>query len=123
MKGIVAFYPTNDVTATRQFYEDILKLSLFMDQGNAVIYDTGYGYLGFCDYQDQRSCEHVCISFNKESVAAVDYAYEQLPAAIQATKPAMHPHFPVYSFFFKDNNGYTLEIQYINTIKKDANCL
>lgn len=115
MKGMVAFYPTKDLIKTRQFYEELLGLPLYMDQRTAIIYDTGYGYLGFCQYEEPRECRHVCISFNQTSPQEVDRRYQELVGRVCiASSPVWHPHYPVYSFFFQDNNGYTLELQYIN---------
>lgn len=114
MKGIVAFYPTDDLVKTKSFYEEVLSLPQYMDQGSAVLYDTGYGYLGFCQYPQHRECQHVCISFNMESTQAVDEYYVQLSKKLHCLHaPAWHEHFLVYSFFFQDVNGYTLEVQFI----------
>ena len=49
MTGSVIFLPVKDLARTREFYTQIMGLRLAMVQpGGAEIYDTGYGYWGFC---------------------------------------------------------------------------
>ena len=55
-----------------------------------------------------------CISFNLPSKEDVDIMYEVLqtrPVIGLKGAPENYPSFPVYSFFFSDPNGYTLEYQ------------
>lgn len=49
------------------------------------------------------------------TVQEVDEQYQRLTALGITTqgKPARHPKFPVYSFFFSDPDGYLLEFQKI----------
>ena len=55
MTGSVIFLPVKDLARTREFYTQIMGLRLAMVQpGGAEIYDTGYGYWGFCAYGDGR---------------------------------------------------------------------
>ena len=78
-------------------------------------FDCGYGYLAFCDYgPDRLMSTGQCISFNLLSLEDVDRMYEALKTRLAlglSAPPAHHPKFPVYSFFFSDPNGYTLEYQ------------
>ena len=55
MIGSVVFLPVEDLERTRRFYTQVLGLELTMVQpAGAEIYDTGYGYWGFCAYGDGR---------------------------------------------------------------------
>ena len=47
MESMVVFYPCLNIDETTQFYEDIIGLTCYQDQGSCRIFDTGYGYLGF----------------------------------------------------------------------------
>ena len=109
----INFYPCLDIEKTTEFYIKEIGLSLYEDQGTCRIFDTGYGYIGFCEYEDYILCNKTCISFNvptKEDVFRYyeKYKQKQMPGL---TEPKKHPKYDVYSFFMKDINGYTLEIQ------------
>lgn len=111
--SLVSFYPCKDIVETTHFYTQILPLKLHVDQGAAKIFDTGYGFLGFCQYEHQQLATYTCISFNVNSKEEVDEYYislkEKRVKMIHA--PMLHQTFDVYSFFFYDPNGYKLEIQ------------
>ena len=87
--------------------------------GTLRIYDTGYGYWGFCQYPDGRPAlsgdKGVCLSLNCADEADVDRFYEKVTAlgARVLAAPAMQERFPVYSFFIEDPSGYKVEFQKI----------
>lgn len=115
MESSVIFLPCRDLQATKDFYSRVLGLSIYQQTGGNLIFDTNYGYLGFVQYYDGRPlATGVCISFNCASRQQVDARYDELKAlpecGVQAP-PVHHAKFPVYSFFFTDPNGYTLEFQ------------
>ncbi len=111
----VIFFPCRSIPETVEYYTKVLGLPVHKDLGTSVWFDCGYGYLAFCDYGPGRPmASGQCISFNLPSVKDVDAMYEILktrPVIGLSAPPAHHPHFPVYSFFFSDPNGYTLEYQ------------
>ena len=112
MESMVVFYACDDLTETTAFYRDLLGLPVWLDQPGCRIFDTGYGYLGFVERE--RTVEaYQCISFNLKDRAAVDAKYQRLKDVLSCTQPQLHQHFPVYSFFVKDPNGYTVEFQKI----------
>ena len=109
----INFYPCLDIEKTTDFYINEIGLSLYQDQGTCRIFDTGYGYIGFCEYEDHILCNKTCISFNVPTKEDVFKYYEKYKAKQMPglTEPKKHPKYEVYSFFMKDINGYTLEIQ------------
>ena len=111
----VIFFPCRNILETVEYYTKVLGLSVHKDLGTSVWFDCGYGYLAFCDYGPGRPmASGQCISFNLPSAEDVDAMYEILktrPVIGLLAPPAHHPKFPVYSFFFSDPNGYTLEYQ------------
>lgn len=115
MESSVFFLPCRDLAQTRAFYRDILGMEIHQDTGGSLILDSGYGYLGFVQYGDGRPmASGVCLSFNCPDRAAVNLAYQALrnrPECQVQGPPRHHAQFPVYSFFFRDPNGYTLEFQ------------
>lgn len=115
MESMVVFYPCLDIVKTTQFYTEIIGLKLFQDQGSAKIFDTGYGYLGFCEYDDHVLATKTCISFNLKETSDVDKTYQKIKKLLPGplTPPQRHPKFAVYSFFIQDPNGYNIEFQKI----------
>ncbi len=113
--SMVNFYPCINIDETSEFYTNSIGLTLVEDQGKAKIFDTGYGYLGFCQYDDKPLSTSTCISFNMESKENVDNYYKKFKVlnANGLVEPKKHEQFEVYSFFMLDPNGYTLEFQKI----------
>ena len=115
--GSVVFLPCTDILKTVHFYHDILGLSIAQKQSdNLYIFDTGYGYWGFCQYSDKREPlsgpAGVCLSLNLQTNEAVIEKYEQLKDCCSVYKPPLqHPDFPVFSFFILDPDGYLVEYQ------------
>ncbi|MCP4140600.1 MAG: VOC family protein [Chloroflexi bacterium] len=108
----LTFLHTSDLDATSRFYEEILELPLIRDQGICRIYKTsGNGYLGFCTHLDETPVsKNIILTLVTDNV---DTWYETLLAkGVDITTPPIHnSKYQIYHFFFKDPNGYTLEIQ------------
>ena len=115
----IIFLPCSNIEATLSFYRDRLGLKVAQKQGdNLYIFDTGYGYIGFCQYKDGRAPlsgpQGVCLSLNLEDNDAVLARFQELKENCEVYKaPAVHPDFPVYSFFILDPDGYLVEYQKI----------
>lgn len=116
-KSNIMFLPCEDLKETVAFYTGIIGITVNQVMGDCVILDSGYGYLGFCNYGDGRPlAQGICISFNEEDTAGVDRMYAKIlktAPEILVEKPKQHDRFAVYSFFLKDPNGYLVEIQKI----------
>ena len=116
-KSSVIFLPVSNIKETYHFYHEILGLPIDQKQGDSLyIFDTGYGYWGFCQYGDGRKPlsgeKGVCLSLNLGSNEEVISRYEELKDKVTIFKePAMHPVYPVYSFFISDPDGYMVEYQ------------
>ncbi|MBE6115640.1 MAG: VOC family protein [Erysipelotrichaceae bacterium] len=115
----IVFLPVSDIEETVRFYRDTLKLPVHQKQSDRLyIFDTGYGYWGFCQYDDDRKPlsgpQGVCLSLNLPDNEAVINKYEELKNSSRVYKrPARHPQFPVYSFFLMDPDEYLVEFQKI----------
>ena len=116
----VNFYPCSNINVTTNWYVNVLGLKLHQDQGNAKIFDTGYGYWGFVEYNDRKpNPSGLWLSLDCDSIESVDYFYSKIinEGVKTLSKPSMHKDFPVYSFFLQDPDGYTVEFQYITNKK------
>ena len=111
----VIFFPCRNLEETIEYYAGVLEFPIYKKLDGLVWFDCGYGYLAFVQYSDDRPmASGQCISFNLPAMKDVDDMYEKLqnrPVIGLKGKPAHHPRFPVYSFFFSDPNGYLLEFQ------------
>jgi catechol 2,3-dioxygenase-like lactoylglutathione lyase family enzyme len=110
-KQNITFLHTNDLSETARFYDEILELPLVRDQGSCRIYKSSTSsYLGFCTHLDTSSPEGIILTLVEDDV---DSWYQQLienGISIPAP-PVQNSDYQIYHFFFKDPNGYTLEIQ------------
>jgi len=107
----ITFLHTADLAMTADFYERILSLPLARDQGVCRIYKiSADGYLGFCAHLQAVSPHDVIATLVTHDV---DGWHERLKAeGVEILKPPTHnPQYAIYHFFFKDPNGYLLEIQ------------
>ncbi len=117
----IVFFPCEDIKRTEVFYTKVVGLRLAQSQGGgkALIFDTGYGFLGFCQYDDGRPIpsgpQGMCISLNCRDEADVDAHYERLKekGADILMAPCIQEKFPVYSCFVRDPSGYKVEFQRI----------
>ena len=115
----VVFLPVSDIGRTYDFYHGTLGLPVFQKQGDSLyIFDTGYGYWGFCQYGDGRAPlsgqQGACLSINLDANEDVIAKYEELKDRCRVYKaPAMHPVYPVFSFFVLDPDDYLVEFQKI----------
>lgn len=118
MQNII-FLPVKDIDKTSGFYTKVIGLKLYKSQaeGKCLIFDSGYGYIGFSEIHDDRVIpsgdKGVCISFNHDSTAEVDRKFAELSAmGIKTdTEPKLIELFGVYSFFLRDPDDYKVEIQ------------
>lgn len=108
----VTFLYTKDLQATANFYEDLLEFTLVLDQGGCRIYRVCQdSFLGFCQREG--------VPANKDGIVYtfvtddVDGWYEFLKARdVDLVKaPEENPAYHIYHFFFRDPNGYLLEVQ------------
>ena len=118
----VVFLPCTDIEKTLSFYRDVIGHRVVQKQGdNLYIFDTGYGYWGFCQYADGRKPlsgpQGVCLSINLSSNEEVIERYEHLKGTCRIYRaPQKHPVFPVYSFFVLDPDDYLVEFQKVAEI-------
>ncbi len=101
---------TKDLDKTAHFYENILALQLWRDQGDCRIYRIGNNtYIGFCQREEVNPVG-VIICFITDEVD--DWYQRLLAAGYHAEKtPTLNSKYNIYHCFFRDPNGYLIEIQ------------
>ena len=115
----VTFLYDKDLEKSGRFYGETLGLELVLNQGLARIYRVGSGnaFLGICLSSAvqqappaDRAPLGVIVTFVTEDV---DSAYGALRAKrVEFDKaPAVNTTYNIYNCFFRDPDGYLLEIQ------------
>ena len=111
-KEFITFLGTNDLKKTSNFYQKILGLTLYKDQKICLIFNINkQSKIGFCEHipviQDKKS---PIMTFVTEEV---DEVYKTLvnKGLKIVESPKLNKKYNIYHFFFKDPNGYTIEIQ------------
>lgn len=110
--GMITFLGTQDLRKTEEFYTKFLGFKCYKDQGKCQIYKVpGGGMIGFCSHIDViASRKSPIITFITSDVDQVYHILTKKEVAIHE-KPKKNPNFPIYHFFLKDPNGYTIEVQ------------
>lgn len=108
----LTFLHTNDLDETRKFYTEVLGLPLVRDQGICHIFRvTETAFLGFCEHiEPMLAGRKVILTLVSDDV---DVWYDVLThrGVEMMGPPEASPKFQIYHFFFKDPNGYWIEIQ------------
>jgi len=108
----VTFLQTRDLPTTIHFYENVLGLSLVLDQGKCRIYrisDTGF--LGFCHSDNvPEQPKGIIFTIVTRQVDAW-YRYLSQQGIAFEKPPARNPTYNIYHCVVRDPNGYLLEIQ------------
>jgi len=115
----VTFLYVRDLARSYAFYEQILGLAPVLDQGVARIYRVGQGdaFLGICltsGVQQAPTADRAPLGVIFTFVTPdVDGWYAHLTAkGVTFEKaPAENARYQIYNCFFRDPDGYLLEIQ------------
>jgi catechol 2,3-dioxygenase-like lactoylglutathione lyase family enzyme len=108
----ILFLGTDKLEETDHFYRNVLQLDLYKDQKKCRIYKIN-------DHSSIGFCTHIKITAEEKSPIItlvtddVDAIYKRLKdqGINLLHEPQVNEQFNIYHFFFKDNNGYTIEIQ------------
>jgi len=107
----IVFLATKDLAKSSAFYEETLGLPLALDQGKCRIYQVAQAaFLGFCAKDEVTAGDNVIVTLVTRDV---DGWYAQLRTkGVEFEKTPVHnPEYRIYHCFFRDPNGYLLEIQ------------
>jgi catechol 2,3-dioxygenase-like lactoylglutathione lyase family enzyme len=114
----ITFVYTGDLRKSAEFYETVLELELWLDQGTCRIYRvSGSGMIGICQVGPGAK-GHVSGDIQKNVIltlvtSAVDDWYDYLrERGVQFEKaPEANPKYRIYHCFLRDPDGYLIEIQ------------
>ncbi len=108
----ITFLYTQDMAKTVPFYEDVLGLSLALDQGGCRIYRVlgSSAYLGICQRPTPKTPDGVIFTFVTHDVDAW-YAHITSKGIVCEHAPRINSEYGIYHFFVRDPNGYLIEVQ------------
>jgi catechol 2,3-dioxygenase-like lactoylglutathione lyase family enzyme len=107
----ITFCYTRDLARTAEFYEKTLGLPLVLDQGGCRIYlAAGSAYLGFCGRAEAERPSGVILTLVTDDVDGWHARLAERGVVFEK-EPASNPDYGIYHCFFRDPNGYLLEIQ------------
>lgn len=113
----ITFLYCSDLKVTGSFYEDIMGFPLVIDQGSCHVVrvsERGGGYLGFCErLETQVKIGGIIFTMTVGGKREVDdwYAYLLKKGVDIPDLPKDNLKYEIYHFFFRDPDGYMLEIQ------------
>jgi predicted enzyme related to lactoylglutathione lyase len=113
IKDIIHFYRVASLEKVKHFYQDLLGLKLYKDQGKCLIYDAhGRGMIGFCTHFPNEKINQSCITIVFSDRSEVDQMHQRLlKKGYPSEKPKVNPDFNIYHFFIKDDNQLKIEFQ------------
>lgn len=107
----ITFFYTEDGPRAWAFYEQVIGLPLVLDQGGCRIYRVaGEAYVGFCHRAQKRAVDGALFTIVSNDVD--DWAeYLRALGVKLEHEPRHNPAYGIYHFFFRDPDGYLVEVQ------------
>ncbi|MCB2223460.1 MAG: VOC family protein [Actinobacteria bacterium] len=107
---VITFLSVEDLARSDAFYGSVLGLPLVVDQGSCRIYRAAGGYLGVCERPGAASPDGVIVTL---VAADVDGWHDRLAGVGVPVEqaPRRNDTYGVYHAFYRDPDGYLLEIQ------------
>ncbi|MDJ0762406.1 MAG: VOC family protein [Myxococcota bacterium] len=107
----MTFIYTQDLDRSAGFYQNTLALPLVLEQANCKVFQVSEnGYLGVCTRDEAPKPDGIIVTF---VTLDVDGWVDRLKAAGVSfeKEPQFNPKYNIYHCFFRDPDGYLLEIQ------------
>lgn len=111
----ITFLYTDDLGQMAQFYEDVIGLSLKLDQGTCRIYQVAAdSYFGFCqrpaNTPPNQDPSQVILTVVTHSVDEW-HQYLTEHGVRPENSPTISSEYGIYHFFLRDPDGHLLEVQ------------
>mgnify|MGYP000449928966 CR=1 FL=1 len=107
----VTFLLVSDLERSARFYGEMLGLEMVLDQGDCRIYRAAReAFLGLCRRQGRSGQDAVIVTLVSDDV---DGHHQRLMAAGAPCdrEPQLNPTYNVYHAFYRDPDGFLVEIQ------------
>lgn len=112
----ITFFYTHELEISARFYEDVLGLELWLDQGSCRIYRVSNdGYVGLCQSNEAKTPptdkqSNVIFTLVTQQVDEW-FKYLTLRGVEFEKPPELNEKYNIYHCFLRDPNGYLIEIQ------------
>jgi catechol 2,3-dioxygenase-like lactoylglutathione lyase family enzyme len=116
IESSITFFYTHDLDISIQFYEEVLGLELWLDQGSCRIYRVSSdGYVGLCQSSGTKTPltdkqSNVIFTLVTQQVDEW-FDYLQQRGVVLEKPPTLNEKYNIYHGFLRDPNGYLIEIQ------------
>lgn len=114
----ITFIYTENLEQSARFYEQMMSLTLWLDQGSCRIYRlSSSSFLGICKAIETSKGKIVAGDQSNIIITIVTpevdewYAYLRAKGVQLLSSPMINAHYKIYHFFVRDPNGYVIEIQ------------
>lgn len=116
----ISFFPTGNLDGTSRFYQDKLGLPMVLDQGVCRIFRVTAGaFIGFCQKATAPAeCEAIITLVTEDVDSWVNSLRDK--GLDPERGPAFNTKFNIYHAFYRDPNGYLVEIQRFEDPRWDA---
>jgi len=107
----ITFLLVADLEKSTTFYRDTLGLRVVLDQGDCRIMQVAdAAFIGVCERQGRTDHDSVLVTLVTDQV---DERHDELVAAgvLCEKEPQLHPDYDVYHAFYRDPDGFLVEIQ------------
>jgi len=107
----ITFLPVEDLERSSAFYGQVLGLPLVLDQGDCRIFEVAdAAFVGVCERPGGPPPHGVLVTL---VTAEVDAWHDRLTAAgvVCDRPPARNTTYDVYHAFYRDPDGYVIEVQ------------
>ncbi len=107
----VTFLLVSDLERSTRFYRDALGLQIVLDQGDCrILRVSNSAFVGICERKGRSDRDSVLVTLVTDEV---DEAHDALIASgVPCEKtPQLHPKYNVYHAFYRDPDGFLIEIQ------------
>lgn len=115
---LVTFIYVSDLDKSAAFYEAVLQLELWLDQGACRIYKvSATGFIGICQANDSSKGQPPADAAPPVILTLVTHDvhawYQQLKAKWHnvGNPPEFNADYNIFHFFIHDPDGYLIEIQ------------
>ena len=116
IESTITFFYTHDLDTSARFYEDVLGLELWLDQGSCRIYRvSGNGYVGLCQSSGTKTPltdKQSNVIFTLVTQQVDEWFHYLQQRGVEFEKPpSLNEKYNIYHCFLRDPNGYLIEIQ------------
>jgi len=107
----ITFLFVEDLEASHHFYAEVLGLPMALDQGSCRIYRVaGSAYLGVCERPGRVSPEGIIVTVVSPDVDEWHARLTGYEVPVEE-EPQLFEAYKVYHAFYRDPDGYLIEIQ------------